>query len=182
MNGKMTNPYAAPEAVLTHPGADNETYQPRIFSLNGRIGRLRYIAYSWLSSVVATILAAVLVGLLSSLSFISGQTGTILTWIAYLPVVAAGVIMAKRRINDMDKSGWLSLLIFVPLVNVFFGFYLMLKGGTQGANRFGPAPATNPRSIVILAWLLPIVVLVGLIAAVAIPAYQDYTVRARNVI
>lgn len=178
----VTNPYAAPKAELTNPGIDGETYQPRIFSLHGRIGRLRYIAYSWLSSVVATIVAFALVALLSSFSVGAGETGAILTWIAYFPVVAAGVIMAKRRINDMDKSGWLSILIFVPVVNVFFGLYLMLKGGSQGANRFGPAPAKNPRSIVILAWLLPIVVLVGILAAVALPAYQEYTVRERNVI
>jgi uncharacterized membrane protein YhaH (DUF805 family) len=178
MNGKMTNPYAAP----TNPAAGNQTYQPRIFSLHGRIGRLRYIAYSWLSSVVATILAFVLVSTLSGFSMASGQAGTILTWMAYFPVVAAGVIMAKRRLNDIDKSGWLAILIFVPVINAFFGLYLMLKGGSEGANRFGLAPAKNPRSIVILAWLLPIVILVGILAAVTLPAYQDYTVRSRNVI
>lgn len=178
----VSNPYAAPESVLTSPHVATGIYQPRIFSLHGRIGRLRYIAYSWLTSVVATIAAFALIALLSAVSAASGEIAAILTWVAYFPVIAAGVIMAKRRLNDMDKSGWLALLIFVPVVNVFFGLFLMLKGGTQGANRFGPAPAQNPRSIVILAWLLPIVVLLGIIAAVAIPTYQESTVRERNVI
>jgi hypothetical protein len=41
----MSNPYAAPDAVLSDV-AEDETYEPQIFSVNGRIGRLRYLAYS----------------------------------------------------------------------------------------------------------------------------------------
>jgi len=41
------NPYSAPDAQLSVSVLSNETYEPRIFAWNGRIGRLRYIAYSW---------------------------------------------------------------------------------------------------------------------------------------
>ena len=34
-----TNPYSAPDASLDT--ADAEEYQPKIFSVNGRIGRMR---------------------------------------------------------------------------------------------------------------------------------------------
>ena len=48
-----------------------------------------------------------------------------------------------RRFHDCDKSGWLLLLLFIPLVNLigFFVFlYYMLKAGTSGDNRFGSDP------------------------------------------
>ena len=37
------NPYNAPEAELD--SGQDELYTPSIFSFNGRIGRLRYLAY-----------------------------------------------------------------------------------------------------------------------------------------
>jgi uncharacterized membrane protein YhaH (DUF805 family) len=39
------NPYDAPDASLD-TGHDEESYQPKIFSFSGRIGRMRYLAYN----------------------------------------------------------------------------------------------------------------------------------------
>lgn len=47
---------------------------------------------------------------------------------------------AIRRLHDLDKSGWLLLLMFVPIVGFFFGWYLILVKGTNGNNRYGPDP------------------------------------------
>jgi hypothetical protein len=53
------------------------------------------------------------------------------------------IIFAVRRCHDIDISGWWNLLIAVPLVNIAYGLFLVLKPGTEGANRFGP-PRTMP--------------------------------------
>lgn len=45
-----------------------------------------------------------------------------------------------RRLHDLDKSGWLSLLTLVPLVNVIMGIILLFKPGSNEANRFGAPP------------------------------------------
>ena len=42
-----------------------------------------------------------------------------------------------RRLHDLDKSGWLSLLVFVPLANVIMGIILLFKPGSHEVNRFG---------------------------------------------
>ena len=42
-----------------------------------------------------------------------------------------------RRLHDINKSGWLMLLLIIPLVNLIFMIYLLLARGTDGANRFG---------------------------------------------
>lgn len=45
-----------------------------------------------------------------------------------------------RRLHDHDKSGWLYLLAFVPLVGWIFFLIMMLTPGTRGANGYGPDP------------------------------------------
>lgn len=44
-----------------------------------------------------------------------------------------------RRLHDLNKSGWLCLLVFVPLVNVILGIILLFKPGSHDVNRFGAA-------------------------------------------
>jgi uncharacterized membrane protein YhaH (DUF805 family) len=52
------------------------------------------------------------------------------------------VIFGIRRLHDINKSGWLMLLLIIPLVNLIFMIYLLLARGTDGANRFGPVRPT----------------------------------------
>jgi uncharacterized membrane protein YhaH (DUF805 family) len=42
-----------------------------------------------------------------------------------------------RRCHDLGHDGKMSLLYFVPVVNVFFWLYLILRKGTEGPNRYG---------------------------------------------
>jgi uncharacterized membrane protein YhaH (DUF805 family) len=57
----------------------------------------------------------------------------ILVW----PVWGASV----NRLHDLGQSGWVSLLLLVPLVNLLFVIWLGTKQGQQGPNRWG-APIT----------------------------------------
>jgi uncharacterized membrane protein YhaH (DUF805 family) len=51
-----------------------------------------------------------------------------------LPSIAVGV----RRLHDIDRSGWWSLLALVPLVGWVVLIVWYCTRGTPGANRFGP--------------------------------------------
>lgn len=42
-----------------------------------------------------------------------------------------------RRLHDLGKSGWLSLLVFVPLANVIMGIILIFKPGNRESNKYG---------------------------------------------
>ena len=55
---------------------------------------------------------------------------------------AAGVTYAMfvlyiKRLHDLDRTGWLSILILVPFLNIMFTAYLCFKRGTPGPNDYG---------------------------------------------
>ena len=45
-----------------------------------------------------------------------------------------------RRLHDIDKTAWLTLLVFVPVINFIFVLYLVFAKGTQGPNQYGADP------------------------------------------
>jgi type IV pilus assembly protein PilA len=81
----------------------------------------------------------------------------------------------------MNQSGWLSLLIILfPLYPILWLVFVFAPG-TKGANRYGPQPIANSVGVIIGAVAMPLgsFTLIGILAAVALPAYHDYTTRAR---
>lgn len=49
--------------------------------------------------------------------------------IGVLGVYIAGSLVAIRRLKDLGQSGWLILLTFVPLVNLFMSLWLLFAPG-----------------------------------------------------
>ena len=176
MELNLNNPYAAPSADLSQPMNDGQTYEPRMFAMRGRIGRLRYLAYSIVLNILMLVVGGILVGILASMSFAVDLLAVLL----YIPSIIVSLVMAIRRLNDMNQTGWLSVLILVPLVNFFVGLWLLFGPGTHGSNRYGPAPSPNTTAVKVLAWggLAFGVVLVVIVAAVAVPAYVKYKQKA----
>ena len=43
-----------------------------------------------------------------------------------------------RRLHDLNKTGWLALLILIPFIKSLFYIYILFFKGTPGPNRFGP--------------------------------------------
>lgn len=175
------NPYASPEANTID--ANEETYQPKIFSVNGRIGRIRYLAYSFITSLVIVFAVGIIMGIMFAVMGTGSDAENnpmvfLLVGIMYIPLFAIYFIMAKRRLNDLDKSGWLSLLNLVPIINFFFALYLVFFPGTNGPNNYGPKPIKNPPALIVLI-LLFLFMSIGFFAAVAIPAYQEFASQAQ---
>ncbi|MBL8471060.1 MAG: DUF805 domain-containing protein [Rhodocyclaceae bacterium] len=162
---RAVNPFAAPAARLDGPqaGVDAE-FKLNLFSTAGRIGRLRYIAYGW---GIAFVIMAV-AGLLAAF------THPAVLGLGYLVLIVLQVMLTVKRCHDFNASGWLALLMFVPIANLIVIFY----PGTDGPNRFGNKTPPNGKVGMIVGLLLVIAV-IGILAAVAIPAYQDYVMRAR---
>lgn len=161
------NPYQAPAAAVADAG--EQTQPVKLFAVSGRIGRARYIAYGLGFYFLVGILGGVAGGLLGQ----AGMAVWVALWIALLVV---GFMLTIQRCHDFNVSGWLSLLMLVPLANLIFLFI----PGSDGANRFGPPTPPNSVGVLIAAWLVPLLFIAGILAAIAIPAYQDYAKRAEQ--
>jgi uncharacterized membrane protein YhaH (DUF805 family) len=157
------NPYAKPNAAVAEAA---EQYQEvKVFSTSGRIGRVRYIAYGMGIYFLFAILGALL-------TFAIGAAGMV---VAYVAIIVVGFMLTIQRCHDFNTTGWLSLLMLVPLVNLIFWFI----PGTDGENNYGAKTPPNGVGVIIGACIIPIVAVIGIVAAVALPAYQDYTKRAK---
>ncbi len=93
--------------------------------------------------------------------------------IVYVPMLVFTVVLMRRRFNDMDLSGWLTLLILVPFLNLLVMPWLMIARGTAGHNRFGPMPTSNPTSITVLGSIMMALIVLSIVSAIAAPIYYD---------
>ena len=172
---QATNPYAAPgvEVADVHPG--QAQVQPvRFWSYRGRIGRLRYLSYNVLGYLLISIVVGLILAAAASI-FRSRDVMAMLPLLLFISYSGFFVLLSVRRSHDMGWTGWSALLCLIPFVSLIWVFY----PGTKGVNRFGAPPQPNGTGVVIGAVVVPIIAVGGLLAAIALPAYHDYTVKAK---
>lgn len=172
MQQPAANPYQRPAAPVDDAGIE-EFSQVKVFSVAGRIGRVRYIGYSVGMSLVFYALIGLGVGLSAGTGL--GLLGGAVIIAGVIGMLVVAVMLTVQRCHDFDFSGWLCLLLIVPVAPLLF----WIIPGTRGSNRFGAPTPPNSTGVVVLALILPILFFVGIIAAIALPAYQKYVERAR---
>jgi uncharacterized membrane protein YhaH (DUF805 family) len=170
------NPYQTPAATVADPD-DVEYGEIRPLSPQGGLGRVRYIAYA---TVVTLAMYALMAagGMAGALGSAGALIGGPLMFAVMIGAAVISVLLAIQRLHDFDASGWWSVAMVVPLVNMILTIALLFVPGTSGANRYGPQTPPNTTRLTILAALFPLIFVAGIVAAIAIPAYQDYTERA----
>lgn len=146
--------FANPNGAL----AVTDTTQP--WDYKGRFGRLSYLAWRLVESLIVFVLmfvvfifmgvgtglsAAMTGGSQNAVSNVMAGIGgltVLLFLVIFLASMVFGIIMGIRRLHDCNRSGHLMWLFLVPLVNIGLGLYLLFAPGTPGPNRFGPARVT----------------------------------------
>jgi uncharacterized membrane protein YhaH (DUF805 family) len=167
----QSNPYQTPAAKVADQA---EQYgEVKIWSASGRMGRVRYIGYG----VGMTLLMYLVIGLFAGLAGATDMQFLLMVGMVVggLGMLVVMILLTIQRCHDFNMSGWMSLLLIVPLVPLLF----WIIPGTQGANRFGSPPPPNTTGAVVLALVFPALFVVGILAAIAIPAYVDYQQRAQ---
>ena len=177
---QAVNPHAPPRAYVLDADEDEDdgNFQSvKLFSSVGRVGRLRYLAFltlAYLLFMAACGMVSTGVALaLGQSSFLVGLAVVLLL----IPYMVFAVLLHIQRSHDMDWTGWTVLLALIP----FVGLLWIFKRGTQGPNRFGAAPPPNTLGVRIFGLIGPVLMaaaVIGIAAAVAIPAYQSYALRA----
>ena len=170
-------PYSPPRATVRDKQA---TYgEVKIFSARGRIGRVRYLAYSFGFMMLAIVVLGAIVGIAAVA--VGPAVAMTVYFAGIIALMVVGVLFGIQRLHDLDKSGWLFLVMLVPLVSIFFSFDLIFAPGTKDVNRFGNPPPPNSSGVILVAWLVPVfIMLLGIIAAIAIPQYQQYVEKAKQ--
>ena len=166
------NPYSAPAASLDT--GVTELYEPTIFSFNGRLGRLRYLAYS---IGLMFLLMLVMMPIMGLSGFMAGDGGmSVLAIVAIIAFYAVATVLSvmfgKRRLNDLNRNGWWLLLSLVPFVNLLLGIYMFFFPGSEDSNEYGSPPVANTLGVKILALIFPVIMLIGIAAAIILPMMQ----------
>ena len=113
-----------------------------LWSFYGRIGRAVYAGGLLLNVLLAAAAFAALVYADSGRS--RGPGGpppdplVIYTFIAgFLLFTWAKLALAAKRFHDVGKTGWLCLLLFIPLVSLIAFIFLLAARGNEYDNRYG---------------------------------------------
>jgi len=127
------DPYAAPSANLNTESAPIKT---SIWSAKGRLGVLSYLAQAFLFSIIAMaiffavifIVGMVFGGGLEEMAAGGGEgMGPMIVGIVSIPLFLIMMYVSWcfiiKRLHDKNKSGWLSLIMLIPIVNIFMGIY-----------------------------------------------------------
>ena len=186
------NPYTTPDATL-ESGVEPSIYDPDIFSFSGRIGRMRYIAYmfgTYICWMILMFIAVMVTGATSALAVgdISAFTIPVIVsmGLGYLALIVFWTMYGKRRLNDLNRSGWWVLIYFVPtllsfinpmlgllaILSIPLAIYMIFFPGKSEGNSYGPPPSQNSTGVLILAGIaiaFTVLGIVGIVAAIAIP-------------
>ena len=73
------------------------------------------------------------------LSFVNEYLSGIYSLAVLIPSLAVGA----RRLHDIGKSGWMQLVMLIPLVGVIWLIILWATDGTAGENEYG----VNPKEV-----------------------------------
>lgn len=152
-----SSPYAPPTAptVSAEPGFA----ELKVFTVQGRIGRLRYLAWSLALMAAVSVFAAICAALMTSSLIVGGLFGTI----AVAGFFIVSVQLGAQRLHDAGWSAWLLLLNLVPVVGSLFPVLMVVVPGNVGANQFGAPPPPNSKAVKVLACMWLLIVALGLV-------------------
>lgn len=114
------------------------------FSFDGRIRRIEYFLSGIVGGIVFSIAWALGIGTFILGAGMGSAGGSVFGLLIGLAALVASMwfslAQGVKRLHDLDKSGWLILLMFVPIVNALFGLYMLFADGTVGPNPYGEDP------------------------------------------
>lgn len=105
----------------------------RFFTARGRLNRGKFFLYNVLISIIANIGTMIV-------SYSDNLLVVLLAAVLSIALAVASIMITIQRLHDINRPGIHFLLLLVPLYNIYLGFVLLLKKGTDGPNQYGEDP------------------------------------------
>lgn len=115
---------------------DMDRIQEEYFNFEGRINRKVYIIRSLILFAISFILGLIL-------GFLGDFSGGLIYFAIWVVGAIATFAQHVKRLHDLGKNGWWSLLMFVPFVNLALVIYMVFIKGNEFTNEYGPDPLSN---------------------------------------
>ena len=112
-----------------------------IFTTEGRLNRGRFFKYYILVTLMgatATFVTSCMATLLTGNP--EGTLVKMITIIWAILATAGACMLMVRRLHDLNKTGTLFLVSFIPVVGLIFLVYLFFAEGQAGYNKYGADP------------------------------------------
>ena len=114
-------------------------------SWRGRFTRLSYLAWGNLTALLFLLVAfANILYIIYSPNLGTTPLSSLLVLKLMIPTLIAAVLLGYssivftiRRLHDLNLSGWLFLLLYVPVFGSLFWLYTAIAKGTEGRNNHG---------------------------------------------
>ncbi len=103
---------------------------------NGRSQRAEYWYFSLFNFLIILGINLLNIFLYPRLGINLGFIGFIYS----LAVVIPGSAVTIRRLHDIDKSGWMILISFIPIIGAIWLLILTIRDSEPGDNKYGPNP------------------------------------------
>jgi uncharacterized membrane protein YhaH (DUF805 family) len=116
------------------------------FDFGGRARRSHYWANlgAWFAVIIGLAIAiasATPKDASDHFDFARGGISMVLAILIFLSFAASAIdniAMVFRRAHDTGKSGWVWLLLLIPVINLLPFYWLMIQDSDQGPNKYGP--------------------------------------------
>jgi len=105
-------------------------------------GRARRTEY-WMFTLVNFLIA---IGFVLLTQLVDPRLG-ILNLIYSLAVFIPSLAVVVRRLHDVNKSGWMYLLMLLPIIGWIWILVLLFTEGTRGENKYGADPKAETETI-----------------------------------
>ncbi|SHI58758.1 Uncharacterized membrane protein YhaH, DUF805 family [Anaerovibrio lipolyticus DSM 3074] len=125
------------------PKPDNIIQAFKWTTYTGRLNRQRYFLRGLAFGLAAFVLAMIGAMIALAMDF-TEDAAEGFGYIVCLPVFVLSYMNTMKRCHDLDKTGWLAISTFIPVVNLLVGIYLLFFKGTEGPNQYGDDPLMFP--------------------------------------
>ena len=153
---QMVLPQYANQVYQAPNANQNATYVPKELTLFGLIfdyffggfsGRCRVLEL-WLTGFLILFLEFIFLGLplgaavyyfhtnpqfMQYIQLAGYAVNIVLAIVNFLP----GIMITTRRLHDLDMSGWMQLIFYIPIIGQLFMLYVIFVPGTDGHNTYG---------------------------------------------